>query len=207
MKQRFLNLVWCCTYELIVWITIILENMEFIKLLSTEHTHIHQICFKNLTFSAQIPILLSLIVKITYIHSCEYKYRKNAADMIVSSPKLKTKLMKVYARTYCERETSWDSHQNFPLKILNVKHKPDSGLKVNSLHTNLPEVVVHLRSLMKGQHFQILVDHLKVQMEWICHHGNQMVPLTGPNMDWYYTVDLQHRMPQLVGWHQMTGNF
>lgn len=76
-----------------------LENMEFIKLLSTEHTHIHQIHFKNLTFTAQIPILLSLIVKITYIHSCEYKYRKNVADMTVFSPKLKSKLTKLYART------------------------------------------------------------------------------------------------------------
>jgi len=44
-------------------------------------------------------------------------------------------------------------------------HRLQYGLKVNSLHTNLPEVVVHLQSLMKGQHFQILLDHLKVQME------------------------------------------
>jgi hypothetical protein len=36
MKQRFLNLVWCCTYELMVQITILLENMEFIKLYSAE---------------------------------------------------------------------------------------------------------------------------------------------------------------------------
>jgi len=79
-----------------------LQNMVFIKLLSTEHTHIHQIGFKY----AHIPILLSLIVKITHIHSCENKYRKNAADMIVFSPKLKSTLTKVYARTYRERETS-----------------------------------------------------------------------------------------------------
>jgi hypothetical protein len=35
MKQRFLNLVWC-TYEFMVQITILLENVEFIKLYGAE---------------------------------------------------------------------------------------------------------------------------------------------------------------------------